>query len=498
MAEKIVSLKRDKQKSIKKIRYLKFGVTYFFLSIIGVSMLIPFLWMISTSFKKREDVFTQKIKWLPTTNYVIKDGIERNVAIVDEMPAAYDVKILNKEKAGKILEGVSGTSFGRNLLLQRVLKLKERGALQIYRVQILRKVSDERLHIRLAAIPNKFYDVKLLEGDNVNPADMSYFDIPEDRVGENLLFADVVKLKDEKGNLKEYKCKIISSSARGIKTVINPEGKEIALGTEEMVVPTSKVLNRLDPQWANFSDAWNAISMGRLYINSVVVAVAITLGQVITSAFAAYAFSRLSFPGRDKIFFGYLATMMIPGAVTMIPIFILLKKMPELLNTLFHTQIWMAEMILPFTNISIGKPIGLDSYFALIAPGLFSAYGTFMLRQFFMGLPVELEEAAKIDGCSLLGIFFKITLPLSKPALATLAIFTFMGSWQSFMWPMIVTGSEHMKTIPWGLQTFQSVHSTDYTLLMTGTMIALLPVIIVFIIGQRYFVEGIRLGAVKG
>ena len=164
--------------------------------------------------------------------------------------------------------------------------------------------------------------------------------------------------------------------------------------------------------WENYPKAWNAVPFARGYMNSIFVAVTVTFGQVFTSSLAAYAFARLSFPGRDKLFLGYLGTMMIHGAVTMIPVFILLRKLG-----------W------------------IDTYKALIIPSMFSAYGTFMLRQFFMSLPTDLEDAAKIDGCSLFGIYTKIILPLSKPALATLTIFTFMGSWMSFMWPLIVTNS---------------------------------------------------------
>lgn len=221
--------------------------------------------------------------------------------------------------------------------------------------------------------------------------------------------------------------------------------------------------------WENYSRAWTSISFSRYYINSIVVGVCVTFGQVFTSALAAYAFARLKFWNRDKIFLGYLATMMIPGSVTMIPVFILMK---------------MLGMI--------------DTYAALILPGMFSAYGTFMLRQFFMSLPRELEEAAKIDGCSLIGIFWKITLPLSKPALATLTTFTFMGSWNNFMWPLIVTNSDELKTLPVGLASFQGNNSTDWSLLMAGSVIALIPVIVVFLFNQRFFIEGAQLGAIKG
>ena len=221
--------------------------------------------------------------------------------------------------------------------------------------------------------------------------------------------------------------------------------------------------------WQNYIQAWHAVPFARFYLNSLFISVCVTAGQVTTSALAAYAFARLEFPGRDKIFFGYLATMMVPGAVTMIPVFILLRMLG-----------W------------------IDTYKAVILPGIFTAYGTFLLRQFFLTLPKELEDAAKIDGCSYFGIFWKIILPLSKPALATLTTFTFMGSWLNFMWPLIVLNTHHKFTLPVGLAYFQSLHTTDWTLLMAGSLMMILPILIVFILNQRYFVEGIKLTGIKG
>ncbi|MHB1000703.1 MAG: carbohydrate ABC transporter permease [Armatimonadota bacterium] len=221
--------------------------------------------------------------------------------------------------------------------------------------------------------------------------------------------------------------------------------------------------------WGNYPDAWKEISFPRLYLSSIFVAVVGTFGQVLTSAMAAYAFARLQFPGRDKLFFAYLATMMIPGSVTMIPVFVILKYFG-----------W------------------INSYQALIIPGIFSAYGTFMLRQFFMGLPSDLEDAAKIDGSGYIGIWMKVILPLSKPALATLTTFTFMGFWGSYMWPLIITITEEMRTLPIGLKYFVGQHSTNYTQLMAGSVIALIPVLIIFIFNQRYFVEGIKLSGLGG
>lgn len=249
-------------------------------------------------------------------------------------------------------------------------------------------------------------------------------------------------------------------------------------------------------RWENYSDTWKAVPFGRGYINTLIVAITVTAGQVFTSSLAAYAFARLSFPGRDKLFLGYLSTMMIPGAVTMIPVFILFRKLPEFLNTIFRTNFWDTPLYLgPHL---IGNPIGMDSYFALIAPGLFSAWGTFMLRQFFMTIPRDLEDAAQIDGTSRFGTYFWVILPLSKPALATLTIFTFMGSWGAFMWPLILTTSMEMKVLPVLIASFQGLYATDWHFLTAASLIALVPMLVVFVIGQRYFIEGIKLGAIKG
>lgn len=266
-----------------------------------------------------------------------------------------------------------------------------------------------------------------------------------------------------------------------------------------------KALMPREVQLRNYGKVYDATqAMGggfaRWYLNSVFVAIVVTLGQVTTSACAAYAFARLRFPGRDKLFLGYLATMMIPGAVTMIPNFILMRKITEWLMVAAPFVNWDAPRVISLfgRTYEVGRLVGLDSYFGLIVPAMFSAYGTFMLRQFFMGLPRDLEEAATIDGCGLLRIFTTIILPLSKPALATLTIFTFMGNWQSFYWPLIMLTQDSMKTLPLGLLSFMGLYSTQWTLLMAGSMMMILPMIFVFLLGQKWFISGIQLGALKG
>jgi multiple sugar transport system permease protein len=222
-------------------------------------------------------------------------------------------------------------------------------------------------------------------------------------------------------------------------------------------------------KFTNYPEVLREIPFGDYYVNSILVSVAITVGQVLTSAMAAFAFARLRFPGRDRIFLCYLGTLMVPGAVLMIPNFILLSKM--------H---W------------------IDTYQGLIIPSMFSAYGTFLLRQFFLTIPRDLEDAARIDGCGYFGIFRNIAIPMAVPGIATLAIFTFLGSWQSFFWPLIITYSEELKTLPVGLSFFNRLYGTRYTLLMAGSTMMLIPIVAVFLAGQRYFISGIRLGALKG
>lgn len=228
-------------------------------------------------------------------------------------------------------------------------------------------------------------------------------------------------------------------------------------------------LLRFDIHWQNYRNVLSESNFARAVFNSGLVTVCVTVAQLFTSSLAAYAFARMQFRMRNTIFLGYLSTMMIPDVVTMIPVFILLRFLG-----------W------------------IDSYSALILPAAFSAYGTFMLRQFFLSIPRELEEAAVIDGCTSWGIYWNVVLPLAKPALAALGILTFMGSWRSFMWPLIVTQSEKMLTAPVALSQFQELHGVQWTLLMAGSVIMLIPMLAIFILGQRFFVSGIQVGAVKG
>jgi multiple sugar transport system permease protein len=218
----------------------------------------------------------------------------------------------------------------------------------------------------------------------------------------------------------------------------------------------------------NYVKAFTAAPFGRYYLNSLIVAFTVTLGQLITCSMAAFAFARLRFKGRDILFYIFLGTMMIPYNVTMIPSFMVLY--------------WLGW---------------IDSYYALIVPGLASAFGTFLLRQFFITIPRELEEAAYIDGASRFQVLRKIIVPLARPALATLAIFTFMGVFNDFIWALIVVNSEQMQTVQLGLAIFRDRYLTEWDLLMAGSVTAVLPILIVFFFAQKYFIKGITLSGLK-
>lgn len=220
----------------------------------------------------------------------------------------------------------------------------------------------------------------------------------------------------------------------------------------------------------NYISVFNKIPLWKYFINSLFVAIVTTFGQVIISALAGYAFARMTFKWRDGLFLLVLITMLVPPQVNIIPLFFLMRQ--------FH---W------------------INTYQALILPGLFGGFGIFMMRQYFLGLPKDLEESAKIDGCNIFSTFFKIALPLAIPAIATLSIFTFVTTWNSFMWPLIVTNTESMRTLPVGLAIFKGSFR-EITLwgdLLACSVICTIPVIGVFIFGKKYFINDILQGGVK-
>ncbi len=224
-----------------------------------------------------------------------------------------------------------------------------------------------------------------------------------------------------------------------------------------------------NPTWINFQRFLARPGVLRWTINSLFVALVVTGIQILTSAMAGYAFAKKSFPGGKALFYLYIASMMVPGQVTLVPLFMVMNS--------FNLQ---------------------DSYPGLILPAIAGPFGVFLMKQFISTLPTELIEAAVIDGCGELQTFGRIILPLAKPGLAVLGIFTFMGQWNEFLWPLIITNSAHMRTLPVGLALLQEELPMQYGLLMAGATYAAIPMIIIFFMFQRYFLKGITVGALKG
>jgi multiple sugar transport system permease protein len=217
-----------------------------------------------------------------------------------------------------------------------------------------------------------------------------------------------------------------------------------------------------------YRDVWTQIDFARLFANSVVFAGGVTLASLTFDSMTAFALARLRFPGRELVFWLILATLMVPFQVLLVPVFL----------QVYHFG-W------------------LNTYEGLIIPRATNGFGIFMLRQFFMSIPSSLDQAARIDGASEFYIFRKITLPLSLPALATLGIFHFTFNWNDFLWPLVITSSDAMRTLPAGLAVFSGQHETQYNLMMAGAVLTLLPLLIAFIFLQRYFVRGIALTGLK-
>jgi multiple sugar transport system permease protein len=224
-----------------------------------------------------------------------------------------------------------------------------------------------------------------------------------------------------------------------------------------------------EPRWSNFATIWTRIPFLTFFGNSLKLTVIITLLQLFTSSFAAYAFAKLKFPGRDWLFLAYIGSIAIPWQAYMVPQFIMMRRL-DLVDT--HTSLILLQA--------------------------FSAFGVFLLRQFFISIPDEILDAARIDGMSEYGIFFRIMLPLSKPALATLTIFTSVAVWNDFMGPLIYLNSQSLKTIQLGLRMFIQQYGADYALIMAAALVSLVPVVILFVFLQRFFIEGIASTGVKG
>lgn len=222
-------------------------------------------------------------------------------------------------------------------------------------------------------------------------------------------------------------------------------------------------------RWENFTTVLDRVPFVRFYWNSLLVTGIVTAAQVITATFAGYAFARIEFPFKNFFFYSYLATLIIPNQVTMLPLFLLVSRLG-----------WV------------------DTYQALTMPFLANAFAVFFLRQFFSTLPRDLEDAARIDGAGRWRILLQIVLPLARPAIATITLFIFLSEWDNYLWPLIVTNSESMRTLPIGLRFFVEESGSQLHLMMAGAVMAVVPILLVFFMAQRQFIEGIAMTGSKG
>jgi len=237
-----------------------------------------------------------------------------------------------------------------------------------------------------------------------------------------------------------------------------------SLETNEQIGQLTPQFVPAPAQWGNYAQVWRQLPVGQFFVNSLVVAVAVTAGQVVTASMAAYAFARLRFPGRSILFAVYLATLIVPFQVTLIPNYILIRLLG------WH-----------------------NTYQGMIAPFISSVFSTFLLRQFFLTIPADLEEAAVLDGAGHWTIYSRVILPLARPALAAVVIFAFLGAWNNFLWPLVVVDSESLKTLPLGIVEFEGQFTVQWNLLMAGASLSLIPVLVVYVLAQRWIVEGIAL-----
>ena len=387
-------------------------------------MIFPFLYMISTSLKTTQDVFNVPPRLLPysdvTTTY---EGQESQLYSVTIDGETYEMVETDEQQRYTFLTTRELINTDNHRDSEIVTRQPEDAIVE----------TDEVVTVMM---------------DNGREREFDVFETTIDGETQTLLEA-------YSSNLSQY---------------VVPENPEISA----FVIPEDPV-EVVEFQWDNYQYVFGVnqeiLDLDRAFVNTALVTVLVVTGQLITSIFGGYAFSRVRFRGRDTLFLVYLGSIMIPFVVLIIPIYRLM--------VIFG---WDAQLV------------------SLIIPWLFTAYGTFLMRQFFMSIPVELEEAALMDGASRFRILWTIFVPLSRPAIATLAIFSFLYAWNSFLWPLLIIGegneSNHVLTL--SLIRLSNIAADQPNLVLTGAAVAILPPIIIFILAQKYFVEGIATSGLKG
>src|ERR1035437_2667225 len=398
---------------------LQAGITSWILYIIAwcgaIVFVIPLVWMITTSLKAPDQIFTNPPKWLPYSQLFL----------------TYETKILARNDGKiKLTTDADGTKRidlgGYSHVIPAIAELKVRKNDRVVKGDVLATIAPKG-------------KVRIIE-----KADKT----------------KTITITDKNGGL--------------IKEFLISEDTKAVVKNGDTVSEGDKIAD-VWPQWSNYAKAWAPKALDETFtkylMNTLIITITGIIGVLLSSTFVAYGFARFKFPYRDELFLIMVSTMMIPAQVTMIPNFFLFKSLG-----------W------------------IDTFAPLIVPTFFGggAFNIFLMRQFLMTLPTELDEAAKIDGCNYLQIFWIILVPLVKPAMATTAIFGFVYNWNDFMNPLIYLNSTSNYTLALGLQTFTTMYGTNYDLMMAASTIVLLPILIIFFFGQRFFIEGVATSGLKG
>ncbi len=375
---------------------------------------IPLVWMITTSLKAPDQIFTNPPRWIPYSQLYL----------------TYETKILARNDGKiKITVDEDGTKRidlgGYSHVIPAIAELQVKKNMRVVKGDVL------------ATLPSKGRVSIVEKADKTK----------------------VISVTDRGRLIKEF------NISQDTKAVVK-DGDTVTMGDK---------LADVMPQWSNYAKAWAPKALDetftRYLMNTLIITITGIIGVLLSSTFVAYGFARFKFPYRDQLFLLMISTMMIPAQVTMIPTFFLFKSLG-----------W------------------IDTFAPLIVPTFFGggAFNIFLMRQFLMTVPTELDEAAKIDGCNYLQIFWIILVPLVKPAMATTAIFGFVYNWNDFMNPLIYLNSTSNYTLALGLQTFTTMYGTNYDLMMAASTIVLLPILMIFFFGQRFFIEGVATSGLKG
>jgi ABC-type glycerol-3-phosphate transport system permease component len=396
-------------------------IAYILLLFFGFLMIFPFLYMLSTSFKTSDDVFRYPPQLLPLG--------QETTAYQDEDMPLYSFEIDGEKRS--------------------MVNTDERVRFGFFTTETMLNIDDARESSILVEIPLdeavETGEQIILQASDGNDEDFDLYEVTIDGEIQTLILA-----------------------YRGAKNLfVDPDNPDVQIYAVER---TATAVEYVEFQTSNY-DAFFDLNLDRALINTSLVTVLVVIGQLTTSIFGGYAFSRLQFRGRDALFLAYLGSIMIPFVVLIIPIYRLM-------------------VILGWQNRIV----------SLIIPWIFTAYGTFLMRQFFISIPKEIEEAALVDGASHFRILWQIFVPLSKPAIATLAIFSFLYAWNSFLWPLLIIGegneANHVLTL--SLIRLSNIAADKPNIVLTGAAIAILPPMLVFILAQRYFIEGVASSGVKG